>query len=75
MKKMVVEIYKIYDGEEDTNIYFAFQTITMRVIRIARKDRFEQWMLEQGLTPERGWNLDDAFETSIEDYNEIYRQN
>jgi ASC-1-like (ASCH) protein len=72
---MVVEIYKICDGEEDTNIFFAFQTITMRVIRIARKDRFEQWMLEQGLTPERGWNLDDAFEKSIEDYNEIYRQN
>lgn len=68
---MVYEIYELMDNGKKLNIFAALQTIDMKIKKIASRDDFQKWMDEKGLIKENGWDLDNAFEITVDDYNQL----
>lgn len=68
---MVYEMYRLKNGNEETGVFAIIQTISMRVCVIGIVHTVIEWMQDNGLTSDNGWELEKAYPIDYHDYNKL----
>ena len=68
---MVFEMYRLTNKNEETGVFAIIQTISMRVCIIGLVHTVIEWMKNNGLKYEDGWDLEKAYEIDYREYNKL----